>query len=131
MDRLAKCALCQKLFSYAVTAGVTIVNQGKENQVNKDQKQNISINYVSTIILGCYFLPSVSSVRTIVSFWWLFCIVVLATYSGNLIAFLAIDKHSTPFETLLELSKQNEYKFGTLGATGWEAVFNVIKTIRF
>ena len=87
----------------------------------------IVIIYVSSNILGGNFLPTAPSVRFIASFFWLFCIVILATYRGNLIAFLAIDKYSSPFESLLELSQQEKYKFGTLGGSAWEVIFQVIQ----
>ena len=49
----------------------------------------------------------------------------MATYSGNLIAFLAIDKDSPPFETLHHLANQEEFTFGTLGESGWLDIFQV------
>ena len=50
---------------------------------------------------------------------------IMTTYSGNLIAFLAIDKHSPPFETLHHLANQEEFSFGTLGGSGWLDIFQV------
>ena len=85
----------------------------------------LSFELYSISFSGGYFPPVASSVRIIVSFWWLFCIVIMATYSGNLIAFLAIDKRTPPFETLHHLADQEEFTFGTLGGSGWLDIFQV------
>lgn len=39
---------------------------------------------------GGIYLPTAQSGRFVVGFWWMYCIVVVATYSGNLIAFLTV-----------------------------------------
>ena len=46
-------------------------------------------------------------------------IVIDATYSANLIAFLAVDIQRPPFEKLNELADQNEYLIGVVGGTAW------------
>ena len=43
--------------------------------------------------------------------------VITATYSANLIAFLSVEKYRVPFNNLAQLASQEEYKFGTLGGT--------------
>ena len=43
-----------------------------------------------------------------------------------MIAFLAIMKYRAPFETLQELAQEGEYKFGTIGGSAWETIFQVI-----
>ena len=53
------------------------------------------------------------------AFWWFYVIVIDATYSANLIAFLAVDIQRPPFETLSELADQNEYLIGVVGGTAW------------
>ena len=74
---------------------------------------------------GGFRCPGMSSVRFIVGFWWLFCIVIVATYSGNLIAFLTVAKYKAPFETLREMAEKEEYKFGTIGDSSLETIFQV------
>ncbi len=49
--------------------------------------------------------------------WLVVTVVITATYSANLIAFLSVKKHRVPFSTLHELSLQHEYEFGVLGGT--------------
>nr|KAG5700691.1 hypothetical protein BaRGS_029056 [Batillaria attramentaria] len=57
-------------------------------------------------------LPRSASGRLLVSCWWLFCIVVAATYSGNLIAFLTVDRGTPLFQTLTDLTGQSSYRWG-------------------
>lgn len=79
-----------------------------------------------TRIPGGVHLPDSITGRTLVSFWWIFCIIVVGTYSGNLIAFLTVSKEKLPFNSLVELTKlKSSMKWGTLGATVWEVVFMV------
>ena len=54
-------------------------------------------------------LPQRGSVRFILGFYWLFCIVLVATYSGNIISFLAVDKATVPFNNLVELLNLDNY----------------------
>ena len=67
-----------------------------------------------------------ASARFVVGFWWLFCIAIVATYSGNLIAFLTVDKYIAPFETLKEMVQEGEYKFGIIGGTQFETILQVL-----
>ena len=76
--------------------------------------------------LGGFQSPVMTSVRFIVGFWWWFNIVIVATYSGNLIAFLAIVKYKAPFETLEEMAQKGGYKFGTIGGSSLESIFKVL-----
>lgn len=78
---------------------------------------------------GCVFmqgglkLPASQTGRTVVCCWWLFCIILSATYSGNLIAFLTVTKEKTPFDSLTEMVAQSDYEWGTLGGTFWVTFF--------
>ena len=53
-------------------------------------------------------------------------IIILTTYTGNLIAFLTITKVSLPVNSLEELASQTTHKVGVLGDSSHEAVFKVI-----
>ena len=64
------------------------------------------------------FIKTLSTSGTIfISCWLFFAIVISATYSANLIAFLSVEKYTVPFKNLQELSSQDQYQFGTLGGT--------------
>ncbi len=71
----------------------------------------------SFFIQGSRRTPACGSHRLVVAFFWLYVIIIGATYSGNLVAFLATEKASFPFNSLQEMVEQNKYTFGTLGST--------------
>ncbi|CAD5116451.1 DgyrCDS5337 [Dimorphilus gyrociliatus] len=53
-----------------------------------------------------------SSGRYIVGTWWIFVLVIVATYTGNLIAFLTTNIPKLPFSTLEQMAQQKEYAYG-------------------
>ena len=55
----------------------------------------------------------------------MYCIIMMATFTANLIAFLAVDKYKPPFEDLEGLVAQNQYTFGILGGSTWNDLFQV------
>ena len=50
--------------------------------------------------------------RILAGAWWLVAIILYAVYTSNLIAFLAVDITSKPFNSLRELVEQGEYQYG-------------------
>ena len=46
----------------------------------------------NTDIAGSQYEPTSLTMRKLVGFWWFFSIVMAATYTGNLIAVLAVPK---------------------------------------
>ncbi len=50
---------------------------------------------------------------------------MMATFTANLIAFLAVDKYTPPFEDLEGLTEQSEYAVGILGGSTWNDLFQV------
>ncbi|XP_044740653.1 ionotropic receptor 93a [Chrysoperla carnea] len=52
---------------------------------------------------GGMYLPSADSGRLIVGTWWLVVLVVVTTYSGNLVAFLTFPKIDSPINTINDL----------------------------
>ncbi|ELU06044.1 hypothetical protein CAPTEDRAFT_188571 [Capitella teleta] len=65
---------------------------------------------------GCH-LPDAQSGRFFTGFYWMACIVIVATYGGNLIAFLTVSKDVLPFDFFEEMVNQDEYKYGILNGT--------------
>ena len=69
--------------------------------------------------------PWSGSVRYVIGAWWIFSIAVVNTYTGNLIAFLAVDKHISPFTSLEELAYDSDFTYGILGGTNYVTYFEV------
>ena len=73
-------------------------------------------------------MPKAMSTRFIVLVWWLFVVVILATYSGNLIAFLTVTKVTLPVSSLSDVAAQSNYKFGTVKSSALWNLFETSKT---
>ena len=80
-------------------------------------------------ILGSPVHPVSGSVRFVLAFYWLFCIVLVATYSGNIISFLAVAKPVTPFNNLVELVALEDYIISIYG--GYQSFFEVCITANY
>ncbi|XP_060589774.1 glutamate receptor 3-like [Ruditapes philippinarum] len=88
--------------------------------------------YGALLSQGGVNLPESVAGRTFVSCWWLFSIVVVGTYCGNLIAFLTVTKDKPPFETLDEMADlKGDYKWGLQEGTNWEHIFKTSKNKEF
>ncbi|XP_033760424.1 glutamate receptor-like [Pecten maximus] len=80
--------------------------------------------YGALLTQGGEHLPRSQTGRTLLSSWWLFCIIMMATYSGNLIAFLTVNKDKPPFSTVVGMLQQDNYRWGTIGGSSWITAFN-------
>ncbi|XP_071080840.1 glutamate receptor ionotropic, kainate 3-like [Haliotis cracherodii] len=72
---------------------------------------------------GGAYLPNTESGRTMLSCWWMFAVIMAATYSGNLIAFLTDGREKPPFSNLAGMAQQDTYRWGFLGGSSWVTLF--------
>ncbi|XP_071165594.1 probable glutamate receptor isoform X1 [Mytilus edulis] len=72
-------------------------------------------NYGALLTQGGTNTPHSQTGRTVLSYWWIFCIVSMAIYSGNLVAFLTVAKDELPFTTMAGMVQQEKYKWGLYG----------------
>lgn len=54
------------------------------------------------------YLPRADSGRLVIGTWWLVVLVIVTTYSGNLVAFLTFPKLEAPVTTISELLKNSD-----------------------
>ena len=73
---------------------------------------------------GSKWNPLSQSARLMVGFYWFFSIVAAATYTGNLIAVLAVPKTILPVLTLEDLASQNKYSYGSMNGA---AIYTLIE----
>ena len=53
------------------------------------------------------------------------CVILYATYAGNLTAMLSVNQDKLPFNTLEEMVSQTEYKYGVMQDTVSLSIFKV------
>ncbi|XP_069121394.1 glutamate receptor ionotropic, delta-1-like [Argopecten irradians] len=87
--------------------------------------------YGALLTQGGEHLPQSQTGRTLLSSWWLFCIIMMATYSGNLIAFLTVTKDKPPFSTVAGMIQNDNYRWGTIGGSSWIDAFNETRVSTF
>lgn len=57
--------------------------------------------------------PRACSTRLVGSIWWFFTLIMISSYTANLAAFLTIERMVSPIESVEDLEKQTEIKYGT------------------
>ena len=65
------------------------------------------------------------SLRILWIMWWFYCVVIYATYSGNLVAFLAVVRPFVPFTRFQQFIQQSQYKFTIQAETSSTEYFKV------
>nr|AMM70658.1 ionotropic receptor 93a [Heliconius melpomene rosina] len=65
--------------------------------------------YGALLQQGGMYLPRADSGRLVVGTWWIVVLVVVTTYSGNLVAFLTFPKLEIPVTTISELLESKTY----------------------
>ncbi|XP_050407044.2 glutamate receptor ionotropic, delta-2 isoform X1 [Patella vulgata] len=107
------------LFSLIERYNPFYTTKGKKRGTDITRQVQAKIWYLFGALLahGGNHVTQSSSGRFLIGFWWLFCMVMAATYSGNLVAFLTVTKDKPPFTSLAGMIQQDDYIWGTIGGT--------------
>lgn len=75
---------------------------------------------------GSEVAPRAVSTRMVSGIWWFFTLILIASYTANLAAFLTVERMRSPIESAEDLAKQNVIKYGTLYGGSTMTFFKVI-----
>lgn len=67
--------------------------------------------------------PQNLSGRVVAGAWWLFCFILIASYTANLAAFLTVSRLDIPIESLDDLAKQYRIKYAPIDGTAEQTYF--------
>ncbi|CAF0889980.1 unnamed protein product [Adineta steineri] len=100
-------------------------NESDVQPRNKFSIQNsLFFSFAAFMHQGVDLLPRSISGRVVTSAWWFFSLILVSSYTANLAAFLTVEKLVTPIETVEDLAKQTEIRYGTLKGGSTMSFFN-------
>ncbi|XP_077995962.1 glutamate receptor ionotropic, kainate 2-like [Glandiceps talaboti] len=67
--------------------------------------------------------PISFSGRILSAFWWFFALIVIATYTANLAAFLTVTRMANPIQSLEDLAYQQKVVYGTIEGSSLQKFF--------
>ncbi|KAL1440474.1 hypothetical protein MTO96_009407 [Rhipicephalus appendiculatus] len=76
---------------------------------------------------GCEPLPRSTSTCIISATWWLFSFVLVSSYTANLASFLTRERLKSPIESVEDLAKQTEIRYGCVRSGSTQAFFQESK----
>lgn len=65
---------------------------------------------------GTELAPQATSTRLLTGVWWFFALIIIATYTANLAAFLTVENTKSPIESAEDLANQEKIKYGTISS---------------
>ncbi|XP_067682112.1 glutamate receptor ionotropic, kainate 2-like [Haliotis asinina] len=123
--------MCIGVALLAYTCLYLLLQFGPRERREKRTCHNIA--NVSCYIYGALFsqggehLPVSASGRFLVASWWIFSIVMSATYSAKLIANLAVPMVDKPFTSIKELLQNTDYTWGVVGKSSTYSLLSISK----
>ncbi|XP_078050194.1 ionotropic receptor 8a isoform X2 [Augochlora pura] len=75
--------------------------------------------------------PKALSSRTLVAAYWLFVVLMLATFTANLAAFLTVERMQTPVQSLEQLARQSRINYTVLANSSVHQYFKNMKKAEF
>ena len=144
MDPLSKeiwiCVIISYLFVGAILFAVSrcsayewyFENESDDQAQNKFNLHNsLFFSFAAFMHQGVDLLPRSVSGRVVTSAWWFFSLILVSSYTANLAAFLTVEKLVTPIETVEDLAKQIDIRYGALRGGSTMAFFNKSTLVTF
>ncbi|XP_076045830.1 uncharacterized protein LOC143028076 [Oratosquilla oratoria] len=106
----------------------------KEEKEAREEDSHVPLHdyaftaFRNLMVQGNLRRPTLSPVRMIFGFWYFFCFLIYALYSGTLTAFLVTPAFEEPIDSLadlLEAAKKDSFTMGWLADTSAEYIFTV------
>ncbi|CAF0954909.1 unnamed protein product, partial [Didymodactylos carnosus] len=72
---------------------------------------------------GVDFIPRSISGRLVASVWWYFSMILVSSYTANLAAFLTVERMVTPIESVEDLARQTDIKYGVVRGGSTQTFF--------
>ncbi|PNF30825.1 Glutamate receptor ionotropic, kainate 2 [Cryptotermes secundus] len=72
---------------------------------------------------GCDILPKAVSTRMVAGMWWFFTLIMCASYTANLAAFLTLNRLEGSISSAEDLAKQHKVKYGTMAGGSTASFF--------
>ncbi|CAH8566410.1 unnamed protein product [Schistosoma turkestanicum] len=89
--------------------------EGGDTRKNQFTLLNSFYYNVSALLnQGTELAPHATSTRLLTGVWWFFALIIIATYTANLAAFLTVENMKSPIESAEDLANQEKIKYGTL-----------------
>ncbi|VDI60713.1 Hypothetical predicted protein [Mytilus galloprovincialis] len=96
----------------------TKVKGEKDPQLNEEFSMLNSFWFSTGALMlqGSDSCPRSISGRVIGTVWWFFVLIIISSYTANLAAFLTIERMVAPIETVDDLAKQTQIKYGSVNS---------------
>ncbi|CAF1255961.1 unnamed protein product [Adineta steineri] len=72
---------------------------------------------------GVDFIPRSISGRLVAGVWWYFSMILVSSYTANLAAFLTVERMVTPIESVEDLARQTEIRYGIVRGGSTQTFF--------
>ncbi len=82
--------------------------------------------YELTVFLGIPEIPKLNSLQAYTGWYWIFIVTIIATYSGNLMSFLAVQRPPLPINSLEELVQNPDWEADVYSGASSLDLFKVI-----
>lgn len=86
-------------------------------------RETLWFTYGSLVGAETVVMPKTFSARLLSGAWWFFSLILIASYTANLAAFLTVTKIETPIKSVADLAAQTKIKYGTIKNTYAHSMF--------